>query len=144
MPKNASILLVEDNPLDEILTLRSLTLGQISNQTQIVRDGQEALDYLFCEGIFSGRPQVNPQVILLDLKLPKVDGIEVLRLIRADKRTQYIPVIILTSSTEELDVAKCVSNGANHYLTKPVVIEDLCDALRSFLFSRAQSIKKTE
>lgn len=133
MNKKYSILLVEDNYSDEVLALRALAEGKIAEQTFVVRDGQEALDYLFCEGKFSDRSFENPQVILLDLKLPKVDGIEVLRTIRSIEATKHIPVIILTSSKEEKDIAAGLSNGASRYLLKPVKMEELNEVLKHFL-----------
>ena len=115
------ILLVEDNPDDEALTLRAFKKSNIINELIVVRDGAEALDYLFATGIFMGRDlDVMPQLILLDLKLPKVDGLEVLRRLRADERTKQLPVIALTSSNEELDIVGSCDLGANSYLRKSV------------------------
>lgn len=127
------VLLVEDNPDDEQLALRALARGNIVNQTTVVRDGQEALDYLFYQGEYSDRQSSNPQVILLDLKLPKVDGIEVLRRIRAHESTKLIPVVILTSSDKETDIASSYSDGANSYLVKPVDIEHFSKIIQHFL-----------
>jgi len=125
------ILLVEDNPDDEALTLRALKKNNIGNQVDVVRDGAEALDFLFCTGSHAGRdPQDKPQVILLDLKLPKVDGLEVLRQIRADERTCLLPVVILTSSREEQDMINGYSLGANSYIRKPVDFVEFVDAVR--------------
>lgn len=115
------ILLVEDNPDDEALTLRALKKNHIGNEVVVARDGVEALDYLFCTGPFAERDiSDRPQVILLDLKLPKIDGLEVLRRLRADDRTRLIPVVILTSSKEEQDLVDGYSFGANSYIRKPV------------------------
>ncbi len=125
------ILLVEDNPDDEALTLRALRKNNIGNKVQVVRDGVEALDFLFCTGAFAGRnPQDRPQVILLDLKLPKVDGLEVLRRIRAEENTRLLPVVILTSSKEEQDLIKGYSLGANSYVRKPVDFDQFVDSVR--------------
>ena len=116
-----SILLVEDNPDDAALTLRALRKTAILTEVTWVRDGAEALDYLFCTGNYAGRnPQVAPTLIVLDLKLPKVDGWEVLRRLRADRRTQYIPVVVLTSSKEQEDMAKSYRLGANSYIHKQI------------------------
>ncbi len=118
---NKIILVVEDNPDDEALTLRALRKNRIKNEIIVARDGVEALDYLFATGKFASRePGAVPQLILLDLKLPKVDGLEVLRKIRADKRTKLLPVVVLTSSNEEKDLVDSYSLGANSYVRKPV------------------------
>ncbi len=115
------ILMVEDNPDDVELTLRSLRKNNISNEVVVVRDGAEALDYLFATGNYSGRDtSVTPAVILLDLKLPKVSGLEVLQRLRADERTELLPVVILTSSKEEQDMINGYKLGANSYVRKPV------------------------
>ena len=115
------ILFVEDNPDDEALTIRALKKNNIGNKVFVVRDGAEALDFLFCTGVYADRdPHDMPQVILLDLKLPKVDGLEVLRRLRADERTRLLAVVILTSSNEEQDVVEGYKNGANSYVRKPV------------------------
>ena len=124
------ILLVEDNPDDEALTLRALKRNKIGNRVVVVRDGVEALDFLFCKGAYADRnPHDLPQVILLDLKLPKVDGIEVLRRIRAEPGTRMLPVVILTSSKEEQDLVNSYINGANSYVRKPVDFNQFAEAI---------------
>jgi two-component system response regulator len=116
-----TILLVEDNPDDEELTLRALRKNNIMNTVDVAHDGAEALDYLFCQGAHKARdPSQKPAIVMLDLKLPKIDGLEVLRRIRADERTRLMPVVILTSSKEEQDLLKSYSLGANSYIRKPV------------------------
>lgn len=125
------ILLVEDNPDDEALTLRALTKAKIANKVEVVRDGAEALDFLFGRGAHQGRDvSVLPQVILLDLKLPKVSGLEVLRQIRADERTRLVPVVILTSSKEERDVLDVAESGANSYVCKPMDFTQFAEAVQ--------------
>jgi CheY-like chemotaxis protein len=127
---NRSILLVEDNPDDEVLTLRALKKSNIVNDVKVVRDGAEALDYLFGTGNYTGTgPQTMPAVILLDLKLPKIDGLEVLQRLRADERTKLVPVVILTSSREEQDIINGYSRGANSYIRKPVEFERFVEAV---------------
>jgi CheY-like chemotaxis protein len=117
----ASILLVEDNPQDEKLTLRALRKAHVANGIDVVRDGQQALDYLFCAGDYRERnPQDLPAVILLDIGLPRLSGLEVLERIRADQRTALLPVVILTSSDEEHDRLQGYRNGANSFVCKPV------------------------
>ena len=129
--ENKMILLVEDNPDDEALTIRALKKNHIGNNLVVVRDGAEALDFLFCTGAYADRdPRDTPQVILLDLKLPKVDGLEVLRRIRADEKTRVLPVVILTSSNEEQDRIKGYSLGANSYVRKPVDFNQFIEAVR--------------
>ena len=123
------ILLVEDNPNDLELTLIALSKSQLANQVIVVRDGAEALDYLFGTGAYAGR-SIAPEVILLDLKLPKVDGLEVLRRIRADDRTRLLPVVILTSSREERDLISGYGLGANSYIRKPVDFQQFVEAVR--------------
>ena len=125
------ILLVEDNPDDEALTRRALQKNNLSNELTVARDGQEALDYLFGTGTHAGRDlRVMPQLILLDLKLPKIDGLEVLRRMRADDRTKLLPVVILTSSNEERDLVNGYSLGANSYVRKPVDFSEFTEAAR--------------
>ena len=125
------ILLVEDNPDDEALTLRALRKANVGNDVNVVRDGVEALDFLFGAGRFAERDTaVMPQVVLLDLKLPKVDGLEVLRRIRADERTKLLPVVILTSSDEEQDRIAGYALGANSYVRKPVDFAQFAEAVR--------------
>lgn len=125
------ILLVEDNPDDEALTLRALRKNQILNEVVVAHDGVEALEYLFCEGPHAGRdPGQMPQVILLDLKLPKVDGFEVLRRIRTSPQTRLLPVVILTTSNEEPDRVKGYGLGANSYIQKPVEFGEFVEAVK--------------
>ncbi len=124
------ILLVEDNADDEALTIRALNKSKVANKIDVVRDGAEALDYLFCTGAYTGcDPFDLPQVILLDLKLPKVDGLEVLRRIRAEPRTHMLPVVILTSSKEDQDRVSAYTSGANSYVRKPVDFNQFVDAI---------------
>lgn len=124
------ILLVEDNPDDEALTIRALKKNNIGNALVVVRDGAEALDFLFCQGAYIDRdPQEKPQVILLDLKLPKVDGLEVLRRIRSTDSTRTLPVVVLTSSREEQDLIQSYSLGANSYVRKPVDFAQFIEAV---------------
>src|SRR5579872_5150056 len=126
------ILLVEDNPDDEALTLRALKKNNIGNELVVAHDGAEALDYLFAEGQYAERDtQIMPQVILLDLQLPKVGGLEVLRRMRADQRTKRLPVVILTSSNEEQDRINGYDLGANSYVRKPVEFGDFIEAIRN-------------
>jgi CheY-like chemotaxis protein len=125
------ILLVEDNPDDEALTLRALKKNNIQNQVVVARDGVEALDYLFGAGAYAGRDtRLTPSVTLLDLKLPKLDGLEVLRRLRGDERTKFIPVVILTSSKEEQDLLNGYKLGANSYIRKPVDFNQFIDSVR--------------
>ena len=127
---NRIILLVEDNPDDEALALRALRKNNILNEVVVARDGVEALDYLFGTGPYAGRDlSVMPTVVLLDLKLPKVDGLEVLRRLRADERTKLLPVVILTSSKEEQDLVAGYSLGANSYIRKPVNFGQFVEAV---------------
>jgi len=128
---NQFILLVEDNPDDEALTLRALQKHLVKNPVVVVRDGAEALDYLFGTGAHEGRDiSVLPQVILLDLKLPKVDGLEVLQRLRAEESTRYVPVVVLTSSDEQRDLVHSYRFGANSYVRKPVEFGEFTEAVR--------------
>ena len=125
------ILLVEDNPDDEALTLRALKKNNIQNEVVVARDGVEALDYLFGSGKYAGRDvSVLPSVTLLDLKLPKIDGLEVLEKVRADELTKLLPVVILTSSKEEQDLIRGYKLGANSYIRKPVDFSQFIEAVR--------------
>jgi two-component system response regulator len=125
------ILLVEDNQDDMDMTLRALHKAHLTNRIQTVRDGAEALEFIFCEGAFAGRKFENPpKVILLDLKLPKVDGMEVLKRIKGDERTKMIPVVILTSSKEQRDVIESYDLGVNSYIVKPVNFEGFAAAVQ--------------
>jgi two-component system response regulator len=131
MTNERCILLVEDNPKDEELTLRALRKHNIGNEVVIARDGAEALDYLFARGKFAGRDAADvPELVLLDLKLPKVDGIEVLRQLRAAPQTKLLPVVILTTSNEERDRMAGYANGANSYVRKPVDFTEFTEAVR--------------
>jgi two-component system, response regulator len=132
MPKNAvEILLVEDNPRDVELTLHVFQRHHLTNRIHVVRDGAEALDFLFCTGAYAERNiHQAPKVMLLDLKLPKVDGLGVLRRIKADARTRTIPVVVLTSSREEPDIAESYHLGVNSYIVKPVDFEQFTEAVR--------------
>ncbi|HEB66620.1 MAG TPA: response regulator [Gammaproteobacteria bacterium] len=124
------ILLVEDNPDDEALALRALKKSNLANEIAVARDGVEALDFLFCEGKFADRdPCELPVVVLLDLKLPKVDGLEVLKRIKNDERTRRLPVVILTSSSEERDIIDSYDFGANSYIRKPVDFNQFTEAV---------------
>jgi two-component system, response regulator len=125
------ILLIEDSSSDEELTLRALRKHNIANRVVVARDGAEALDYLFSEGRHAARrPDEKPQVVLLDLNLPKIGGLEVLRRIRADERTKLLPVVILTSSKEDKDLIAGYASGANSYVVKPVDFTQFADAVR--------------
>ncbi len=124
------ILLVEDNPDDEALTLRALKKNRIANRIDIARDGAEALDYLFARGKYEHlKSETLPQLVLLDLKLPKIDGHEVLKQLRKNDRTRRIPIVILTSSSEERDIICGHDNGANSYIKKPVDFNQFIDAI---------------
>jgi CheY-like chemotaxis protein len=125
------ILLVEDNPDDLALTLRALQRARLGNHIQVARDGAEALDYIFCEGAYASRRiEEIPKFILLDLKLPKVDGLEVLRRIKEDERTKMIPTVVLTSSKEQSDVVQSYRYGVNSYIVKPVNFERFAAAVQ--------------
>ena len=129
---NQVLLLVEDNPSDEKLTIRAFMKSGITNEITVVRDGAEALDYLFATGKYAARdPSVLPAVVLLDLKLPRIDGLEVLRRIRANERTRCLPVVILTASREHEDIARGYSLGANAYVRKPVDFREFAEAAKT-------------
>ena len=129
--KDETILLVEDNPDDVELTMRAFRKNKIANNMVVAQDGAEALDYLFCQGSFANRDDEDqPRLILLDLKLPKLDGLQVLERLRADERTKLIPVVILTSSKEEQDLISGYRNGANSYVRKPVDFNQFVEAVR--------------
>jgi two-component system, response regulator len=125
------ILLVEDNPDDEALTMRALQKNNVRNEVVVARNGAEALDFFFATGKFAERDaSVMPNLTLLDLKLPKVDGLEVLRRLRADDRTRLLTIVVLTSSREEKDILNCYSSGANSYIRKPVNFIEFTEAIR--------------
>jgi CheY-like chemotaxis protein len=129
------ILLVEDNPHDLELTMRALKKGNLANSITAVRDGAEALDFIFARGKYAGRSMHNgPRVIFLDLKLPKVDGIEVLRAVKADERTRKIPIVIITSSAEERDRVESYQLGANSYVVKPIEFDDFMKTIADLGF----------
>jgi two-component system, response regulator len=125
------ILLVEDNPDDELLTLRALKKANVANRIEVVRDGAEALDFVFGAGSYSGRDKNEmPQLILLDLKLPKVSGLQVLERIRGDERTKRVPVVILTSSTEPIDIQSGYDLHVNSFVSKPVNFQDFSEVVQ--------------
>jgi len=129
--ENRHILLVEDNPDDVKLTLRALDKNRIANKVEVAWDGVEALDYLFGTGKFSGRDtDIKPQVILLDLKMPRMDGLEVLKRIRSDERTKLLPVVILTTSKDDRDRVESYKLGANSYIQKPVNFDQFVEAVQ--------------
>ena len=130
------ILLVEDTAFDAELTIRELKKHHMANNLVHVKDGEEALDFMFCRGKYEERSAspVNPKVILLDIQMPKVNGIEVLQQLKADPRTQSVPVVILTSSREHPDVSKCYELGANSYIVKPVNFEGFAESIRNLGF----------
>lgn len=131
MNSTKRILLVEDNPDDEALTLRALRQNKLANEVVVARDGAEALDYLFCTGKYQGRDATaGPLVVLLDLKLPKIDGLQVLQRLRANDRTRFLPVVVLTSSNEERDLVESYALGANSYVRKPVDFVEFTEAVR--------------
>ncbi len=128
--KEVEILLVEDSEMDAEVTIRALRKGKVANSIVHLTDGAQALDFLFCEGEYAGRNMyMTPKVIMLDLKMPKVDGIEVLERIKSDPILKKIPVVILTSSKEHPDVEKCYDLGANSYIVKPVGFDNFMDAI---------------
>ncbi len=129
--KDKVILLIEDNPDDELLTLRALRQNKLANDIVVTRDGEEALEYLFATGKYANREaRQNPQLILLDLKLPKVDGFEVLRRLRENEKTRLIPVVVLTSSDEDKDMIESYELAANSYVRKPVDFDQFSEAIR--------------
>ena len=129
--KNKSILLVEDNPDDVALMIRALKKNKISHSVTVVQDGAEALDYLFGQGDYAGRNTgIQPTLVLLDLNLPKIDGLDVLRRIRADERTKSLPVVVLTSSNNENDLAGAYAGGADKYVQKPVNYGEFVEVVR--------------
>ena len=124
-----SILLVEDNSQDETLILRALQKVNVANRVDVVRDGQQALDWLFREGEFGSRKGASPTLVLLDIGLPRVSGLDVLRRLRADERTALLPIVILTSSDEEQDRLRSYRNGANSFVRKPLVFSEFAEAV---------------
>jgi CheY-like chemotaxis protein len=127
--EKVDILLVEDNASDAELAMRALRKGKLANSITWVKDGAEALEFIFRDGAYAGRPDHNPRLILLDLKLPKVDGIEVLRQIKSDERAKTIPVVVLTSSAEGRDIAESYKLGVNSYVVKPVEFEQFSETV---------------
>ena len=130
MEKTVEILLVEDNPNDEILALHAFKKHNLANSVHVVRDGAEALEFIFCTGAYADRAFANPRVVLLDKKLPLVDGMEVLAKIRADPRTKMVPVVMLTTSAEDRDVIESYKLGVNSYIVKPVDFEQFSETAR--------------
>jgi len=129
--KDKIILLVEDNPDDEALTIRALKKNNILNEVVVMRDGVEALDYMFRRGKYANRsPDTNPQVVLLDLKLPKVDGLEVMKQLRENESTRLQPIVVLTTSNEDQDIINSYELGVNSYIRKPVDFNEFMDAVR--------------
>ncbi len=129
--RHVEILLVEDNPNDVELTLHAFKKNKLSNRIHVVRDGEEALEFLFCTGAFAQRNiEESPKVVLLDLKLPKINGIDVLRRLKGDSRTKMIPVVVLTSSREDQDIIESYQLGVNSYIVKPVNFEQFTEAAR--------------
>jgi len=128
--EQVEILLVEDNALDAELTMRALKNGGLANKLLWVKDGQQALDFLFRDGDYAAREDTVPRLVLLDLKMPKVDGIEVLKAVKANEKTRRIPVVVMTSSQEERDVAQTYDMGVNSYVVKPVDFNSLAELAR--------------
>jgi len=127
--ENVDILLVEDSPADAELAMRALRKGKLANHITWVKDGAQALEFIFRTGAYAGRPDQNPKLILLDLKLPKVDGIEVLKRIKADERTKIIPVVMVTSSAEGRDIVESYKLGVNSYVVKPVDFDQFSETV---------------
>jgi len=127
--ENVDVLLVEDNPADAELALRALRKGKLANNIIWVKDGAEALEFIFRTGAYAGRPDQNPKLILLDIKLPKVDGLEVLKRLKEDENTRVIPVVVVTSSAEGRDLVKSYKLGANSYIVKPVEFEQFSETM---------------
>ncbi len=133
--EEVEILLVEDNPTDAELTMRALKRKNMANQVVWVKDGAEALDFIFATGIYSDRnPEDLPKLILLDLRMPKVDGLEVLQKIKAEEKTRQIPVVVLTSSNEDRDIVESYKLGVNSYVSKPVEFDEFIDAVSTLGF----------
>lgn len=133
--KEVEILIVEDNPLDAEMALRALKKNKLTNHVMVVGDGEEALDFIFAKGKYEERVNSNrPKIILLDLKLPKINGLEVLKVLKSDPQTKIIPVIMLTSSKEESDVVKSYELGVNSYIVKPVDFDKFVEAIRNLGF----------
>lgn len=130
MAELRQILLVEDSPNDVELILTALSENHLRNEVVVVRDGEEALDYLYCRGVFKLRKEGDPIVVLLDLKLPKVDGLEVLAQLKADPELRIIPVVVLTSSREEPDLTRCYELGTNAYVVKPIDFQEFVDVVK--------------
>jgi two-component system, response regulator len=128
------ILYVEDNDTDEMLATHAFKLQWMKQNVHIVRDGTEALEYLFCTGAYADRALINPKVVMLDLKLPLVSGIEVLTQIRSNPRTKYVPVVMFTASSEESDIDKAYSAGVTSYIVKPVVFEEFCEVVQQLQY----------
>ena len=124
------ILLVEDNPDDELLTRRALRKNRIVSEVVVLRDGPSAIDYLFAQGRYANRTARQPDLVLLDLKMPKIDGLEVLKIIRSNAHTAMLPVVVLTTSNEQADIRTSYANGANSYVRKPVDFDQFTDAMR--------------
>jgi CheY-like chemotaxis protein len=132
---NVEILVVEDNPYDLEMTLRGLNTARLANHVHVARDGEEALEFIFCEGRYAERRiEMAPKVVLLDLKLPKIDGLEVLARMKGDPRTQSIPVVMLTSSQEQVDLVRSYALGVNSYIVKPVNFEGFVKAVEELGF----------
>jgi CheY-like chemotaxis protein len=130
MPDLGRILMVEDDPNDVELTLTALGEYNLANEVVVTRDGAEALDYLYCRGSYAGRATDNPAVLLLDLKLPKVDGLQVLKQVKSDEKLRVIPVVVLTSSREERDMVQSYRLGVNAYVVKPVDFHEFVNAIK--------------